>query len=294
MDNLVRRLRSGNIALQIQALNTLEAVCKGSPVTSRAAASAGAIPVLVRLLRSSPSVIQATAVVSLTTLLESASELPAAVLAAGALPLLVALMRSSTLDSRQLALACIEAGALPHLAELAQASDTESRRNAAGALFSLASHYPAEVAAAPGVIPALVHVAGSNVDTGTLIHVVQGIRGLAAGSPQRSQAIVDAGGGAALLLLQSHADSGTREYAAMVLTEVRATAELRAAADVRAPADVAAGSPSRKPGRRVCAAEGCVATSGLKLCARCGTVRYCSPDCQRAHWPSHRDACKPA
>ncbi|KAI6164030.1 ankyrin repeat-containing domain protein [Pisolithus thermaeus] len=32
--------------------------------------------------------------------------------------------------------------------------------------------------------------------------------------------------------------------------------------------------------------------SGLRQCARCHTVRYCSVECQRAHWPAHRPNCR--
>lgn len=31
-----------------------------------------------------------------------------------------------------------------------------------------------------------------------------------------------------------------------------------------------------------------------KLCSRCRAVRYCSVDCQRAHWPFHKGLCHPS
>ncbi|GKU87462.1 hypothetical protein SLEP1_g1857 [Rubroshorea leprosula] len=32
---------------------------------------------------------------------------------------------------------------------------------------------------------------------------------------------------------------------------------------------------------------------GTKVCSRCKSVRYCSPECQRTHWNSgHRTECK--
>ncbi|KAG0701654.1 ankyrin repeat-containing domain protein [Suillus ampliporus] len=33
--------------------------------------------------------------------------------------------------------------------------------------------------------------------------------------------------------------------------------------------------------------------SGLKQCGRCHTVRYCSSDCQRMHWKTHKPLCQP-
>ncbi|KAF9241299.1 ankyrin repeat-containing domain protein [Melanogaster broomeanus] len=33
--------------------------------------------------------------------------------------------------------------------------------------------------------------------------------------------------------------------------------------------------------------------SGLKQCARCHIVRYCSTECQRAHWKTHKPQCNP-
>ncbi|KAJ7637954.1 hypothetical protein DFH06DRAFT_904745, partial [Mycena polygramma] len=29
----------------------------------------------------------------------------------------------------------------------------------------------------------------------------------------------------------------------------------------------------------------------LRKCGRCGVARYCSTDCQRANWSSHRELC---
>ncbi|CAI5528501.1 unnamed protein product [Closterium sp. Naga37s-1] len=51
-------------------------------------------------------------------------------------------------------------------------------------------------------------------------------------------------------------------------------------------------APSRG---RVCGAAGCerVECGGVKLrsCGGCGKVAYCSRDCQKAHWPSHKPTC---
>ncbi|GJP55842.1 hypothetical protein CLOM_g14865 [Closterium sp. NIES-68] len=46
---------------------------------------------------------------------------------------------------------------------------------------------------------------------------------------------------------------------------------------------------------RMCGAEGCGGAEGggvkLKSCAGCGKVAYCSRDCQKAQWPSHKLTC---
>ncbi len=375
----MRHLRSGGIAVQLQILNLLESACKGSPVTSRAAASAGAIPVLVRLLRSSSPRIQAVSAGAIYAMMQSAAELRSAIVAAGAVAPLVALLQSShdgvkiaaacALDmlciqstegtqeaaaaggvpaavqllcsgreqaripalcllasflrqhsnevcpaieaapravprlvrlldparqrgkdvqacaasilavahgSRQLALACIKAGALPRLAELTRAPDEDLHRKSMAALRSLASKCPAEVAAGSGIVPALVRVAGSSVDAGTLKYAALSFRYLAIGSPQGTQAITEAGGADALLQRQKHTDSGVREHAATAWAQLYVAAELQGAEEVLAAVEAAVGSAERVRSQpRVCAAEGCVATKGLKLCARCGTVRYC-------------------
>ena len=43
---------------------------------------------------------------------------------------------------------------------------------------------------------------------------------------------------------------------------------------------------------RVCAAPGCGATTGLKRCSGCRSVRYCSVACSRAHWQEHKVECR--
>ena len=44
-----------------------------------------------------------------------------------------------------------------------------------------------------------------------------------------------------------------------------------------------------------CAKTSTTLDVGVKLlsCARCGRVKYCSRECQRSHWSSHKKACRP-
>ncbi|CAI7799499.1 unnamed protein product, partial [Closterium sp. NIES-53] len=62
-----------------------------------------------------------------------------------------------------------------------------------------------------------------------------------------------------------------------------------------APVSVTGGSGSAACGRRVCGAARCGTVEGggvkLKNCSGCGKVAYCSRECQKAHWPSHKLTC---
>src|SRR4051794_15273225 len=44
---------------------------------------------------------------------------------------------------------------------------------------------------------------------------------------------------------------------------------------------------------RVCGSANCKKT-GKHLCSGCGEEIYCSKECQKEHWPSHKLACKSA
>ena len=77
-----------------------------------------------------------------------------------------------------------------------------------------------------------------------------------------------------------------------VAPAARAAPAATTAAPSAAAAAAAARPPQRPPAPRVCAAPGCPSTHGLRRCGGCGTVRYCSEACSRAHWREHKVACR--
>ena len=84
-----------------------------------------------------------------------------------------------------------------------------------------------------------------------------------------------------------------RRAAARLLAAQEAAAGAAAlAAAAPAPPTAAAGPGPPHCQRRSCAAPGCTNTRGLRLCAGCAMVRYCSEACSRAHWREHRDDCR--
>ncbi|CAI5495620.1 unnamed protein product [Closterium sp. Naga37s-1] len=74
-------------------------------------------------------------------------------------------------------------------------------------------------------------------------------------------------------------------------------AQVDAAAADAATAAAPGEGHSGKGERRGCAWAQCGGVEGaglqLKLCSRCGKAAYCSRECQKAHWPSHKLTCQP-
>ncbi|KAL4421198.1 hypothetical protein ABPG77_010073 [Micractinium sp. CCAP 211/92] len=156
-------------------------------------------------------------------------------------------------SAAELSSAMLTAGAVPALvALLRSSSDTGPvfAANGLGVLCSQDADAREAVAAAGGIAAAVQLSLGC----------------LAAGSPQSSQAIIRANFGATRLLLQNQAQPEEREQAARVLAERAPSAELRAAGEVR-PEAATVSTASVRSWARVCAADECVVTSGLKLCA---------------------------
>jgi hypothetical protein len=85
------------------------------------------------------------------------------------------------------------------------------------------------------------------------------------------------------------------EGASLRLGQLRAAiAQCQLVSDEQIQARVVAFEAEQQNAAGACAA--CGARAGqpgvrLKMCSRCKGVRYCGPQCQRAHWPAHKGKC---
>lgn len=121
--------------------------------------------------------------------------------------------------------------------------------------------------------------------------------------PHLATSVVEADGDRQLQRLLGSSNGDVRQQAESALNAL-GTALLQQAGRAAAPAEAieqtaaaelaATGSlaPSPPAPPRVCAAPGCGATTGLKRCGGCGAVRYCSVECNRAHWWELRAECR--
>ncbi|CAI5520108.1 unnamed protein product [Closterium sp. Naga37s-1] len=80
----------------------------------------------------------------------------------------------------------------------------------------------------------------------------------------------------------------------LAATSIRAAAALGVEGS-ESSAVVTLGSDPAASGGHMCGAAGCGRAEGggvkLRRCSGCGKVAYCSRECQKAHWPSHRLTC---
>ncbi|EFN51023.1 hypothetical protein CHLNCDRAFT_59342 [Chlorella variabilis] len=118
-------------------------------------------------------------------------------------------------------------------------------------------------------------------------------------APRREQAEAQGAGPASTAAAEAAAEAAAAQLLAEEERERRQQAARQAAKAAkrqhqkerqRQRAAVPAGEVAA--GVRVCAAEGCGNTSGLRRCSRCRAVRYCSEACSHAHWKAHKAECR--
>ena len=230
------------------------------PARRRAITSAGGIPPLLLLLRrrASPHVFRTAAHALHNVLHECPEACHAAVVAGGAPTLAHALCNSQIEEARR------EAGAA-----LIAIADAGPGHHSADACFTC---LVCEAIMAAGGIHALVELV-SNGSEALQAAAAGNLYLLTHSSPERCQAIAAAGGIPALEgMLRQHLDEQGRNVAALCLRKLSSV-------------DGLAAPP------RVCGADGCTATRGLRCCAACRSVRFCSTACQHASWKEHKPLC---
>ena len=276
------------------------------PEFSAAVVAAGGLPPLIQMLGSHSALLQMAAAKALRNVAGYRAG-AGAVAAAGAIPPLAHILRS---DSSSVTLRSEAAWAIANLAEEADA-DTSAALVAAGVVAPIvallssideAAHVAAAsalrnvcsnggpscaAAVAAGAAPALVARLRSPNDA-----VVQlAATALAHVAAFDEAAVLGAGAvEAAQQALARCQDSDVQQELSGLLKHFSPPpAEEAAPAESAAPA---APPPTLPAAPRVCAAPGCGATHGLRRCGGCGTVRYCSAACSRAHWRAHKAECR--
>ncbi len=167
--------------------------------------------------------------------------------------------------------AILAAGAMQPLVQLLRTPGHSGHKWAAVTVDNLCLMQPEAAAAAiqqaDGVLDALCQIAAGSGDNLTL---------QAAGKAMKNVAY------ALEVAAKQQAASGSSQHSARPADSAAATDS-----EAAGPAE----QPAAKPAR-MCAAPGCGATRGLKRCGGCGTVRYCSANCSRAHWREHKAECR--
>ena len=297
VQQLVAQLSSEDWLLQSSTLLALtHAKGRDCPQFWSAIEEAGAVPLAVGLLRrrTSSSRLPGEAAQLLGQLARSSPSMGAAVAASGAVQAAVQQLRNEQ-DSQAV---------LDGLATLASLAGSAPCMNAAAAAGAAAAAVQLLRSGSPEAIQPAAKLIGTVVRT----------------YPQAIPAFNAAGGVAAFEAAWRGSSGNARQYIADALTQLRqadqgpqqqpagteaagqglqqtragaaagqgtATVSAQAASG---PTQLGAAQPAHPP--RVCAAPGCDATSGLKRCGACRAVRYCSVQCQRAHWPAHIAECR--
>ena len=184
-------------------------------------------------------------------------------------------------QSEALTAAVVREGALPALARLLHNSGNAGvLKSVTAALAYILRHSPgsADEVVATGCIPCFVRQLRTSAPGQGL--AAEALCRLVEASGSSAAAAIEAAGGR--VALQQHTDSSDLSMGATA----RKALELLDSHASQPAASPAVAAP------RVCAAEGCGATTGLRRCGGCGRVRYCSVECSKAHWFAHRADCK--
>ena len=238
----------------------------------QAAVAAGAVPALARLLADGNAEEQHDALGALSNLASGGMQCKAAMAAGSVLSVVVLLLSS---DSR----------AAQHRAALVVANLSTER----------GPHIEALVQA--GTVPRLTALLTSKYANVQQMAVLALDNLCTFGGPESCREVAAAGAVAALHSAQQSGSQCVQQAASRLLQALQAAADAAVptatsqvtpnASQTNAPAS----TKKRPPAPRICAAPGCSATSGLRRCGGCGTVRYCSAACSHAHWREHRAKC---
>lgn len=287
---LMARLLARGIPEEVQVAGASLAVwvvqntCSWCAGAQTALARAGAIPAMEvlawRLRHGDPALLQ-TVLEAVRNLAAGPRLCQAAVVAAGIVPTVVRMLSSGNGAVRAAAAGVISNVVVVNSVLLPDGFIT---------LGLVESHLQAIAAA--GAIPALVRCL-QQPDPATETAAARALVCLAAGNPGRLRAIEAAGAVPPLQrVLQTSTDEDARDWARMALS-----AMCHPPAHTPLPAPAAshpfpATAPPSPGAPRTCAAPGCGATHGLRRCAGCAMVRYCSEACSCAHWKAHRAVCR--
>ena len=245
-------------------------------------------------------------------------EMQTVVSQAGSVPCLARLLGHSSADvqrSAANALRCglcdcpaaqaafAEAAAAPAVVRLLHSQNQQVQQQAAGVLGNAACDCAASSAAilAAGAVPTLVHLLCTPCHPAHewAATTVQNLCAMqpAVAVPAFMQA--EGGLGALVQLAEGSGDEHVRAAASRALDAIaralQTASQWQGSGSSTGRSSVEA-APAAVEGAahppRTCAAPGCGATRGLKRCGGCGTVRYCSVECSRAHWRAHKAECR--